>query len=306
MRVFRGNSLIEYVLPLVILSGVFIAVVQILPDRFITYMQDTMKGDRSGDRIKVQAYGKVPDSILDKYRFPATTTVQMTLSNGEVITLDNFPVNLSELVETNGGNGTTTLLASQLQTLAQQLMDEGVIDRRQAGFLLDLANQGHRFAAMERAIEDAANTPGFDWYEDKIIFEGQEYYSTGLAYQLTFSSYSTSYITDPGMLDSMRRTIESAEPDSDYPPPVELYRLAEKYHQAKDSGAMKEPVVEQVITRLVDQIARLGHASNEARHLFVTGEVSDIQEGWYSAVSDNNSVDICASGGGQDSGIQCL
>lgn len=61
------------------------------------------------------------------YAQQAASTTMVTLSSGAQVSLDALPTDLKASITTLGANGTTTVLASSLQSLATQLADKGEI-----------------------------------------------------------------------------------------------------------------------------------------------------------------------------------
>ncbi len=243
-----------------------------------------------------------------------TRTVELVLSNGTTITLQDYPAEVGELVEAAGANGGTKIMASRLEDLAHRLLDAGEIDEAQARLLIDLANRGHRIGEVEGVLETAVADPDFDIHntqgEGQLVFEGQAYRPMELAKKIGYSSpFGTDlFHQSAGQHGSMGADLKSF---------VDLYREAEA------SGAMRDPVVEAVVSDLVRQIGYTAQEFTTATEHLVyrisqyeyddqgnqTNHYLMDKEHFIGRLASNlshrSSGGICSSGGGEDSGIRC-
>lgn len=78
----------------------------------------------------------------------------LTLGDGTVLSLDHYPTNLAESIQTASAEGTTTKLALSLKDIGLQLVNAGKISQSEYNDFERLANQGHQLASFQRALED--------------------------------------------------------------------------------------------------------------------------------------------------------
>jgi polyhydroxyalkanoate synthesis regulator phasin len=242
------------------------------------------------------------------------TGQQLTImtAKGNPITLQpelNQP--LSETIATLGANGTTTLLADQLESIAKQLMKEGEITKEQADSLIKLANQGHYMADIAGAVEKAAQLKDYannmDFFNQQIEFEGKRM----TVYQLSsVMGYSTPL--DAYRYDAKTGIVYDKIPEDllhpDYPSNPAIASFLDIYHTLEANGALADPTIQTVVASLASKIT----ITNE----LLTQSMGDLFMG-YSTATDQvvemtaakathvNSAGICDVGSGTDSGVQC-
>lgn len=293
-----GNTLAEYGLSLGLIlvallsSGVLLGA----PKDLLAFFAGTTNAMKNTSGLQVQSLGSlpagttvpggsstsasptsgVPVSASGTSAGPNNINVTITLSSGQQVQL-TMPNNLGQPVETSGANGTTTLLLSALEQLAQDMQAAGAINAVQASSLKDLANQGHRIAEIERTIEDfaAGLGPGDQMGSASIMFEWMGYNK-----------------------DILAREVSSGG--------SEMRHFKQLYQDAVDQGALNDPAAKAVVEQLVSYIELLGNAFYDAT--FWADNAKELNErtaGTVSQKTDLSSSSICATGGGTDSGIQC-
>lgn len=182
-----------------------------------------------------------------------TTGLSIKLANGKTLSLPDYPNSIQSDVETNGANGTTELLASQLSLLSSQLLASGDITEEQSNQLHALANQGHAIAAIESTIatvilanNNASNPQNIDTL--KFPHNGKDYTSGGIA----------NLIGQPK--DSNNQPIDG----------MEIKKLKQLLSNAKNTGALNDPNVEQLVMSLTGNITDIANKTEmaiDASHL---------------------------------------
>lgn len=299
-----GNTLAEYVLiggAVVVFS---IAAIMVL-GRNLDYALAGLQQDMSGNMQAAAASSATSKagalSGSSGFVFGRTSTGPAIMTpNGSLIQLSSYPANFVNSVETAGSNGTTELLAQTLKELGEQLLVDGSISQEQANIIYALANQGHRIASMEALIEDAVQNGNI---QDTVTFEGKRYTVEDLS----------------DVLGSLNDKMGG-----------EVSKLYELRQQAVSSGL--DPKLGEVVDILVSQIADMGYgveraldditirnASVEQFSTYVSQYTTGGHPNWpvdtaaatltelasASETTNLNSVEICGTGGGADSGTKC-
>jgi hypothetical protein len=170
------------------------------------------------------------------------------LSNGNTIALPNFPSDVNTLVETSAANGATRVMASQLKILAEALKSQGEIDQSQSEQLLKLANQGYRIAQFQQMIEDTAKeAPDFwTWRTQMMPFEGQMVNTSFFVEQLKAFEITEQNVNQSALLNSPDLSSSGDQ----------LRSFVELYRQADQSGALKNPLVRDIVGSLSVDITK--------------------------------------------------
>ncbi len=198
---------------------------------------------------------------------PNTSHVSFTLSNGSQITLTNYPTDLSCMIETAGGNGTTETLLANLEELITALVEAGEIDATQAGTLSDLANQGHLIAEYQGAIEafDANNSAwtGGDYTINQTAITVSGYgrdlalTSTNVATATTtigfsedgnfFSPNIQEFLNQANYDSSLKQWTLAESSGADIKAGSALSKFITLYKEAENSGALNNPTTSQIV-----------------------------------------------------------
>ena len=243
-----------------------------------------------------------------------TRTLSFPLSNGQTITIDNYPVDLDTTLETVGSNGTTHILASLMRELTSQLVDAGEITETQAINLLELANQGHQIARVEDAMNaqmlEIASMPlqevdgeydYFNHFSDLrgyADFEGEGIIVERLNDKLYTEGFEYDYSAD--------RILQSTEAEMMYSSQF-MKNFITSYQTAETDGSLNNPAVRSLVNTLAQDIVTITKGAyitmmepdvlhaDPARYLLETA----------SRTTDQHSGTICVIGGDEDSGISC-
>jgi hypothetical protein len=314
-----GNSLVEYALPLGLLVVVVLVGAGLVGSSLTQWIPSmangTMKNDSNSKSLRLRPLGSNP----------YTQTVLLTLSDGSSLDLENYPTDIRSLVETLGPNGTTDLLVDAMRQLTQKLLAKGEITQAQANQLMTLANSGHSWANTQGFIESAVRDSG----RNKEIFDAQVRPVLNKFYEqnLTINQIAPEAIQLFSITASMSIPIRDAQGvvmkdeqgnylyDSKNPQtrtyiPLQV-DFANSYAHALKSGALQNPGVKTLVDSLSKNIFNLGSASiaSANRITYTSGRDYQLNPSQYNQTAvkliHNNASNICAVGGGNDSGISC-
>jgi hypothetical protein len=218
--------------------------------------------------------------------------LRFTTAKGLVIDLPGYPHSLSQTITTAGANGTTDLLANNLESLAEQLLKSGEISQTQYNSLITLANKGHELAVVEGKFEQIAAESASGYEMEKAIEQDSTlgYWHRGRFY------YNLSYLEGDNDPTTLRDPL--TEPAKSY-----IQEFLDVYRSTLKNGSLQDPSVEQVVSNLVANIAYLANVVGGTSGQVATGQFPPDQMASYMMHQD--STGICAAGNGTDSGFQC-
>jgi polyhydroxyalkanoate synthesis regulator phasin len=218
---------------------------------------------------------------------------------GTVITLPDTVDKMEDTIKTLGANGTTTILANSLEALIKQLVANNEIDVTQAQDLINLANQGHTIAKMQKLTE-AAIAKARTIEEYRAIIQNDSSISVNDINGSVYSHPLGGYAADEKTLDPLQSDTVSWD---------ETGVFLKAYHKAVASGALNDPAVRAFVETLTRKISELSSMSSYYFMALANGEISpsevngNIAENI--AETHDKSAQICTTGNGQDSGTQC-
>jgi hypothetical protein len=220
---------------------------------------------------------------------------------------DLTATNMAQMVDTSGANGTTELLASQLEQMAKQLLDTGKIDQAQYGSMVELANQGHRIAEIERQVELAAASTATkaDFLKQKVSVDGKSY-----SMQQVFEDLIG---WEDGINASDRTPADAFSKNSVND---ETGKFISLYQQLQHSGAMSDPQIKASVENLSGQITFLSELTQDASQTIFYNDltpkqmsgmmVADVKKNTsISQATNGNSAQICTTGNSSDTGTHC-
>jgi hypothetical protein len=194
---------------------------------------------------------------------------------------------LVDKLQTTGANGTTEVLAKQLELLAAQLLADGKITEEQSDAILRLANQGHYIGYLEGLIEQSTSQ------QTPLILNGQTYQPWDLASQLGFIGAGPTTFSNTDLLSSTYAS--NQEP--------EMAKFIALYQEVVASGAASDPMVASTIQSAATQIASVGEAMEDTIYWDSSG--INLNNQLASRVTQMNSAYICTAGNFTDSGLLC-
>lgn len=247
----------------------------------------------------------------------AASAVSLSTANGVKIQLSpELSLPLSQTITTLGANGSTTLLANNIQAIAQELLATGAITEQQYNALTKLSNQGHLLAEMMGAMDEAAqrkeyaSTDAF-FYEEPIYVNGQKTTPYDVWNQLGYLPPDGAYkyaTPDRELPQGQTYTEIPADPlQPPRPASSTMQKFIDLYSQANQSGALQDPTVKAVVEHLSQQIALTTEAVVQAHgdaFMHYT-PISQAASGAASKVTHVDSAGICSVGQGTDSGVHC-
>ncbi|MBY0404956.1 MAG: hypothetical protein K2X66_13735 [Cyanobacteria bacterium] len=311
-----GNSLVEYALPLAIVGIAVLAGVASLGTNF----------NQSLPLISNGTFGTGTEAKTIRMRplgsNPYTQIIQITLADGKTIELDNYPTDIKSLVETLGPNGTTELLVDALRQMAQKLLAKGEITQDQANQLSNLANSGHTLAAFQAFFEDAAAKSGNDSKAfAKIVKPLADHEAANLKYAKdidpsVLDTFGIKPLTGTFLYDANGNVVRDTQGNyvttdqklgaSLYSP--EVADFVNTFGKAQQSGALQDKVVRDLVISLSQNIYSLGHFSFSVATQVSVPQFQLSPSQFNQKVSEpinKDSANICATGGGKDSGVYC-
>lgn len=330
----RGQSLTEYSIVFALVIIVAIASVVLMGRQGSDSLDKSNQAlfGQGGNGNAVQLSGLLSESNLN---IPGASTVSVTLNDGAVLTLQNYPSNLSQAVETVGADGTTDLLVANLRSLAKQLKDGGKISEDQFNHLNNLANQGHSMASLQRSIEAAAHAAKgskSDFLKTSLLFNNAQGSPNAISSLLVVGPQRISQVdgTQP-LPDDLIPIVKKLAPatleilkgfsmeDAEHPyVGAEALAFFREYQQVSQDGTLNEPQINRIVSNLVSNIYNIGErftysTSLTALPVDTDGHDADLTSftpGIFnktvaSNVTNLKSADICSTGGGTDSGIHC-
>lgn len=290
----QGNTIAEYILPagLIVVAtiGGWTLFSKNLASSF-SFLKDDMRS-----QISATAKQKELTQLAQQVQAGQNEQIEDLLNqagrSGGAISISE----LGEKIQTVGANGGTEILASKLKSYIDQLKASGELTGDQLGILERLANEGHKLAGAEKALEDAANNG-----QGTVNYDGKNYSLDEFSQQFGFDNNIGIDATKSMSSDS---AMEKLKP------------FMQLYEEANASGALADPAINSQIKNLSSQIAALSDLAKwnykstgkDKGYAYITameqigaqdpgGKVSDATHG--------KSGDICGVGSGTDSGTQC-
>lgn len=231
---------------------------------------------------------------------PSANPIPVSLPTGQTLLVDMAPVNAQNSIQTNGANGTTTLLANQLIAIEQQLLQAGDLTQEQANLFSKLANQGHRMANIERLVEQAATMASDteSYRQIRLTLDGQQYAPDELHNMLGWKDAEMHAFMLTSPEDAINMIPEKQS--------VELKTFLSMYSELAQSNALQNPKVKANVDQLVTQIAFLSDVTKSASAGLIRGDWSvPMQDLVVADSTDINSVGICQNGRRMDTGQSC-
>jgi polyhydroxyalkanoate synthesis regulator phasin len=290
----RGNAIQEYGVVAFLGVAACVSVLLALGGQINTLMAD-LKQDMSAHRdaaahAEAMVPGKLPAVEQEQPSAPALTG----LTPEETLMLQS---NLSSKLQTLGANGTTELLAKQLEALAQSLLAKGEITEAQFRTLQQLANKGHDMAQVEGMLEDyveMASGKQSQFSDMKLQFQGQSYTPLALSKLIGINRTQPETITDFFSDTSGTGTL--------------LSDFQSLYLSAEQNGSLDNPEVKALVTAAASQIVITGELMEHSYYKFHDGtdsNVSAFTDRLLSKATQVRSWEICKSGNGNDDGTFC-
>jgi Flp pilus assembly pilin Flp len=215
--------------------------------------------------------------------------VSLVLSPGQSMSL-NMPTNLSKSVQTLGANGTTELLASNMTAMTQQMLTNGQITEAQANAVMQLANQAHHIANIEKQLEDVVAGFGMDsaaLQSTPVTIDGKTYAN---AYEAALSI---------GVDDSVSSGVQGPE----------LQQFWELYTKATQQTYMWPQAAQDALQYEVSTIHNLSDSLRVTIRDIAQSHVgtpADFNNLVVDTVSHTEAADICEmDGANTDSGVHC-
>ena len=132
----KGQSLPEYALVLALVVVAVIVGLIALGGNINGIFLGTDEGMDSAKFQIAMAQGggnaSLKQLLADAGYTGETKTITFQTEDGQTITIEDYPVELSQNIDTLGANGTGKLMSQVMKTIAQKLVDEGVVSETDA------------------------------------------------------------------------------------------------------------------------------------------------------------------------------
>ncbi len=285
----RGSAVVEYGL-----AGALILLVSISA---LIHFSGHLQANLQGVQGKLSGQGSSPVGLLDTQAVDRNSVQQVALSPEKLALLQS---SLATKLQTTGANGSTKILAEQIELAAQTMLDKGTINQAQYDILVRLANQAHEVARIEGMVEQAVqhaqgNQQVFN--EMKLNYNGQVYSAPDLSLLVGVSWQTPQSLAGTDILQSTQLMGGMA--------PVQAL-----YQEALEGGALDDPALKATVDSATAQIMQIGELSENAVYNFsVYGDPLSNAESLHVAMAqqstDFQATNICRSGGFSDTGVLC-
>jgi hypothetical protein len=221
---------------------------------------------------------------------PYLTSLKLRLPNGKTIFLKNVPQNPSQMVEVDGGHGTTSQLLAVLDQLIQELERSGE-DPQTLSALKELSNAGFSFGNSQKTIETLAQK----CQSNKLCFTNEIVLANGkLLAEYNAISFSANrsvngpidspYFTGNAITDSQLAALDllypkfiptaQNNPMNDYSPKNFLIgegfaRFLDAYKRVSDTPSQSAEV-NSLVKGLAQNLFHLAYASQTAASMSAT------------------------------------
>lgn len=228
-----GNSIMEYVLPGLLILAASLGALNMLGINLNTYF-DQFKQSMTTQVAATQT--QLQQQQVQKAGFRPSASPSMSSHMPSLPHTVGLRA-VGETIQTVGVNGGTEMLASSLYSYIQQLVASGDLSPDQADILSRLANAGHHLAEAEKALANAQKSG-----QSSVTYGGKTYAVSDFAQQFGFNN--TVGIDAAKSMDSSQAM-------------AQLAPFMQLYEQAQASGSLKDPNINAQVTYLSQQIAAL-------------------------------------------------
>lgn len=236
--------------------------------------------------------------------------VNITLKDGSILNLADFPVNGASVIETSGANGYTKQLSNALLSLSKQLEEAGEITPEQSALFAQLAQRGHNMAGAQSAVEKVIKNNGsLAWTE--IAQLKVPYFSPDDTIQRWINAFD---IPNKSM-ESIQAAIDAGQLETIVPHAYnhESASFIHMYKDLKQSGAMNNPQINEVVSHLAGEIfitaksmvGTVKHLRDQTDPVGDLGSFTGMHAEAYSTATHGNSSGICVAGGSKSTGVSC-
>lgn len=286
----RGNTLAEYVfiggtMVLVAIAGLMLLSSSI--NKAMAMLRDDMKTHQQAVIASLEAQRGGLSAVAGQLNYDE---------------LDILGQDLKTKLQTTGANGSTNVLANQIEKAAALMLANGTIDEAQYDILMKLANQGHKMAEIQGLISDAMSYTNGDvaaFNSMKFTLDGQNYTANELAKMIGFDGPSPVDFASADILGSpLGGTTGSA-----------VSGFLDLYNQAVASGALSDPALKATVDSASTQIASLGELTEDitwnVQNNGMPMDDANITTLTNTSSTQMNSSKICTAGQFQDNGVLC-
>jgi hypothetical protein len=286
----RGNTITEYALIGCLVIVFSIVALQLLGSNFNTAMAKIKNDMKSKNQATVTAL------LAQKAAMAGQIAAGLSVSEQAILASS-----LTSKLQTTGANGSTEVLAKQIEAAAEQLLKEGKIDQSQYDILMKLANEGHKMAQIQGLVSDAmkyanGNVEVFNGMAFTV--DGQSYTAPQLAQMLGLNGPAPADFASANILSVASGGTTGGA----------LGNFLDLYNQALSSGALSDPLAKSTVDSASTQIASLGELTEDIVWNVQNGmsmDTTSITELTSQSATSMASSNICTAGQFVDNGALC-
>jgi hypothetical protein len=293
-----GVSLLEYVLPLALLLLVALPVLMSTSQGVGKQIKGVFATQSPSTPAQTTAVlAALPTTPVAD--IPVTgVSITLTLSGGQKLSLDNYPMDMAQLVETAGASGTSTVLANLLMAYGQQLTAKGRITTKQGNMIQQLANKAHKMADMQLAAEtlakqlqlDSAHLPD-QWLNNKSIRYD------GVTYQSSFAFVELFDVTSGTDAQGLQNA----------GPVLKDFFALQK--QLTDGGldwtTPEGQFFQHLSANIISTVDGTANSWFALNHITLWDNDNPLATDQASKTTHGDAAGVCGVGSGQDTGVQC-
>jgi hypothetical protein len=304
-----GQSLQEYALIFGLVTVLGVGVLMTLGDT----LSDLLTGDRpvqglqSTTDILVTSTPSGGGTTAPNVFFDSQSeTLSFNLPNGQPVTLEQFPLDVQEGLNTTSIEGVNAKLLDTLDSLVQQLEGSNAFSPEMLYSLKNLSNKAHALGGVQGGLEQGANnmtslhTPAapiqayLAQYYDEIM-------SIGYLSDETTSDYAVNLSTDPALEAYMKKLYPPSEEKGYQAVGTSLYDTLKAYQKAEESGALSNTEVKTVVDMLMKNIVDV----SQAVHQSALTQPDQMATTAASHLTHDNAGGICVVAQGESTGHSC-
>lgn len=219
---------------------------------------------------------------------------------------------LPNLIETSGASGTTKIMVAYMQSLADEMLNEGEIKPQEHANLVNLANKGHKMASITESIEtflaaQPAGTMQSTLHHQQVQHQGITLTYGQLIHELGLGN-GASYTASVIQKDGLYAVTQNQSPHTG----ASMTEFLEEYARVADNDLANTPELKSVVETLSSNIVTIsGYFSSDLTVAPHKTDVSidqgkvDFVNKATSSLTHTNSAGICTAGNGEDSGKFC-
>lgn len=233
-------------------------------------------------------------------------TLSFSLPNGQPVTLEQFPLDVQEGLNTTSIEGVNAQLLDTLDSLVQQLEASNSFSPEMLYSLKNLSNKAHALGGVQGSLEQGANNmrplhtpaapiqPYLAQYYDEIM-------SIGYLAEETTSNFAVNLSSDPTLEASMKKLYPPSEEKGYQAVGTSLYDTLKAYQKAEESGSLANTEVKTVVDLLMKNIVDV----SQSVHQSALTQPAQMAKTAASHLTHDSAGNICVVAQGESTGHSC-